>query len=73
MKRCSYCRITKPDTDFWTREDTGNLYSFCIECCEKQVRSKDWPPKQERGGGVLYPDYRTVTPEYLVDLSKRGL
>lgn len=73
MKRCNQCKTTKPDEAFWTRMDNGNLFAWCIECCEKQVRSRDYPPEKERGGGVLYPDYRTVKSGSLSELARRGL
>lgn len=65
MAYCKLCRKVKPNNEFWQRKDRQGFYSWCIGCCNTQGRSLDYPAEEERGGGVIYPNYRSLRPEYV--------
>ena len=54
MKKCCFCKISQPITDFLIREDRYNQrYAACKSCMTEQVRGPSWPKMEERGGGML--------------------
>jgi hypothetical protein len=63
--QCRHCKELKPENEFLDREDrAGSKYAFCNMCMDAEHRSPDWPPENERGGG-LYP---TTEVAHLVEL-----
>lgn len=64
MSYCKLCRRWKPDERFWQRNDRPALYSWCISCCKAQGRSTDYPARNERGGGVLVVNLKSLKPGY---------
>ena len=52
MKTCTNCRKVKSLTEFYPRSD-GRRYAWCKDCMALQVRETDWPPEDQRGGGML--------------------
>ena len=57
MKKCCFCNIFQPLSNFLVREDRfKERYAACNGCLKEQVRESGWPAKSERGGGLLWWD-----------------
>jgi len=56
-KKCCFCGTFQPISNFLVREDRfKERYAACKDCMTEQVRDVSWPPKSERGGGLLWFD-----------------
>lgn len=53
--KCGFCKQNKQPTDFWDRYDRNGKYAFCIDCCKKQGRTKEYPVMKKRGGSQFRP------------------
>jgi len=64
MPYCKNCNRRRPNEKFWVREDRQGFYSWCIDCCNSQGRSLDYPDRRVRGSGVIKPNYASLEPGY---------